>query len=56
MKQPIQTLRQHREASDKAYLQDVLPHFDTLTAASKALGITYNTLWRHMRQFGLSHD
>ena len=55
MKQPILTLRQHRQTSDRSYLKEVIPQFDTLASAAKALGISYTSLWRIMRQLGVQH-
>lgn len=54
MNQPIQTLQQQLKRHEKNIITSTMPQYQKLYQVADALGIQYCTLWRKMKQHGIS--
>ena len=54
MNQPIQTLQQQLKLHEKNIITSTMSQYQKLYQVADALGIQYCTLWRKMKQHGIS--
>ena len=49
------TLRQHLNQAEKTYLKEMLGKCRNLKNLAEYADVSYSTLWRKMKKYGLNH-